>query len=107
MGKTKQSKTSGFEKMVSRSLLNNARAIVALSKASEKVRTTRLEKADKELVLALVECAKNIINGNVQLTRKQFACLYEHKHTLRRLCKGKTPLQTKKKYCKREVFCPS
>jgi hypothetical protein len=51
-----------------------------LKSAKPKLRGVILKEADKNLILAIVECALNVLNGN-SIKRK----LRKHKNLLRRL----------------------
>jgi hypothetical protein len=74
----------------------NAPALLALQTASSRVRFASIASAKKDLVLALVECAKNIILGNVRLTERQIAALRRHRKDIEELVKTKTGLVKRK-----------
>jgi hypothetical protein len=52
--------------------------------------------ADKNLICAICECVQNVMNGNVQITKKMLNKLKPHKGVLRKLQKKGT-LKSKKK----------
>ena len=74
----------------------NAPLLYALAYVSEQVRSKVTKKAAKDFVLALVECAKNIILGNVQLTLTQLNDLGQHRENIRKLARVRTPLREKR-----------
>ena len=52
--------------------------------------------ADKSLICAICECIQNVMNGNVQITKRMLNKLKPHKEVLRKLQKKGT-LKSKKK----------
>ena len=70
---------------VSLRLKRNAAAIIALNNASDTVKHAILADASRELVLSLVECARNIISGNVLLSPEQFTALGGYSKAIRSL----------------------
>lgn len=52
--------------------------------------------ADRSLILCLCECAKNVLKGNVDLTKRQFNTLAPYKEELRELVDKKGPTERKK-----------
>ena len=54
------------------------------------------EKCDRELIDCFSECAKNIINGRVQLTKRQYARLQQQKKDLRKLANTHTTLKKRR-----------
>lgn len=52
--------------------------------------------ASKDLILSLVECAENIIRGNVKLTPLQFRRLKRYRTELERLTKRKASQNNQK-----------
>ena len=61
-----------------------------LRRCSAKERKALLSRGGKSLQLCLRECAYNILNGNVPLTKRQFSKLRVHKQKLRDLSKKTT-----------------
>ena len=82
----------------------NLIALQDLVKASNSVKRSMISKADKELILSLVECATNIIRGNVKLTDHQFCRLKRYKKELERLTKPRTSQKEKKELLQRGGF---
>ena len=67
-----------------------------LKKASAKVRKRILKNCNKNLLCCLCECAKNILKGNVPLTKPQKSKLGRFKKKLRHLASKKTRSVIKK-----------
>jgi hypothetical protein len=55
-----------------------------------------VKNADKNLICAICECVQNVMNGNVQITKRMLNKLKPHKEILRKLQKKGT-LKSKKK----------
>ena len=68
-----------------------------LKKASAKVRQRILKNCNKNLLCCLCECAKNVLKGNVPLTKPQKSKLSRFKKKLRNLASKKTRTVIKKK----------
>ena len=78
-------------------VVRHARLIVSLSNASASIRKSTLQTASKDLVLALVECARNVILGNVRLTPAQLVAIRRHKRGIEALVKPKTTLARRRR----------
>ena len=74
----------------------NAEALKTLSKASKSLQKTLLTNASQELVLTLVECAKLILKGDVELTQRQLNALRPYERMLKRFVGARTPLAEKR-----------
>jgi hypothetical protein len=68
-----------------------------LKSAKPKLRGVILKEADKNLILAIVECALNVLNGNCKLRTCIKRKLRKHKNILRRLIDRSEKISTKKK----------
>ena len=69
-----------------------------LHRASPKLRKALLTKScSSEFLYCLSECAKNVLNGNVELSSGQKKQLVRRKRLLRKLVLKKTSLKTRKK----------
>ena len=68
-----------------------------LKQASTKVRKTILKNCNKNLLCCICECAKNVLKGNVPLTKPQKSKLSRFKKKLRNLVSKKTRATVKKK----------
>lgn len=66
-----------------------------LRKCSAKQRRALLESGGKPLQLCLQECAINILNGNVPLSKVQYTRLRKHRKHLRDLSKSTTSQKKK------------
>ena len=82
----------------------NLTALQDLVKASNAVKRSMISNADKDLILSLVECATNIIRGNVKLSDVQFRRLKRYKTELERFTKPKTSQKEKKELLQRGGF---
>ena len=81
-------------------LKRHARQLVKYKKATsaatkKKLLTKNLKNSD--FVKCIGECCKNILNGNVPLTKKQKIQLKKRRLAIRRVASNKTPLKSKKK----------
>ena len=72
---------------VSQRIERNRDALVALHKLSETSKRAILSALSKDTLFALVECAKNIVIGNVTLNELQLRYMRRHKQELIRLVK--------------------
>jgi hypothetical protein len=69
-----------------------------LKTAKPKLRGAILKEADKELILAIVECALNVLNGNCKLRECIKHKLRKHKKILRRLIDRSEKISSKRKH---------
>lgn len=76
---------------------SNYHILQVLKKATPKVRNVILKSANKELILAIIECALNVLNGQCKLPSCSRRKLFKHKNTLRHLVDRKVSLSKKKK----------
>ena len=89
---------------VSLRLKRNAAAIIALNNASDALKHAILAAASKELVLSLVECARNIISGKVQLSPDQFSALAGYSKAIRSLTAPSYTIAAKKRILQKGGF---
>jgi len=68
-----------------------------LKKASPKVRKQILKDCTRSLLCCICECVKNVLKGNVPLSKAQKSKLVRHRDKLRRLVLKKTRIAEKKK----------
>jgi len=68
-----------------------------LKKASAKVRKNILKDCNKNLLCCICECAKNVLKGNVPLSKPQKSKLSRFKKKLRHLVSKKIRATVKKK----------
>ena len=59
-------------------------------------RSSAIKKCDRELIDCFSECAKNIINGRISLSRRQFTRLQRQKKHLRKLANTRTTLKERR-----------
>jgi hypothetical protein len=70
----------------------------SLYRSSGKTRAKILKSSlDKDFLLCLCECCKNVIKGNVPLNPRQKKLLHQYRSKLRKLASKKTSLLKKKK----------
>jgi hypothetical protein len=74
----------------------NTEALKTLAKASKSIQKTLLTNASRDLVLTLVQCAKMIIKGNVQLTERQLRALRPYEQLLKRFIATRTPIDERR-----------
>ena len=84
----------------------NREALLVLREASASLQKLMLEKAKRDLVLALVEIAENIIKGNVELTGEQLSALRRKKKHVSVLVNPATTTAQKKKALQVGGFLP-
>ena len=83
---------------MSQRLKRYASTLKQLNKYSDKQKKCWLKNnLNKELVLCLCECAKNLLKGCVPLSSKQKKALSRRKLSLRNLAKKKVPLKKKRR----------
>lgn len=87
-------------------LERNRAAIIALNRATKATKMLMLDAASKDLVLALVEIAQNIISGNVPLNPQQLKQLRRHQQDLQMLVKPKTTIINRKRILQKGGFLP-
>ena len=64
-------------------LARNAKAVEALGHANKQIRQIMMNRASRDLVLTLVECATDIIKGKISLTPNQLKELRPYEHMLK------------------------
>lgn len=79
-------------------------SIYALTKASATIRDSTIAEANKDLILALVECARNVLLGNVHLTTAQLNSLRRHRRAIEDLTNSRTSVRQKKLILQRGGF---
>ena len=76
---------------MTRRLRANLDELKVLKKAKPKLRKSILRTAENDLITCLSECSHNVLNGNIQLTKKDKRALRKHRKVLRQLAKRKVP----------------
>jgi hypothetical protein len=74
-----------------------AKECQVLKSAKPKLRKAILQEADKELILAIVECVLNVLNDNCKLRICIKHKLCKHKYLLRRLVDRSEKIKAKRK----------
>ena len=60
--------------------------------------------ADRDLITCLCECAQNILNGNVPLSKAHLKRLHQYRMDMHKLAKKRTAKHTKKKILQKGGF---
>ena len=85
-------------------LKKHSSTLKILQKAPASTRNSILQKASKELIRCVCECAHNILKGSVPLTKYRKQKLRKHKAALRQLADKKIALEKKEKSHKKADF---
>jgi len=75
-----------------------------IRRLGEKARRDYVRKCDNEFIHCISECAKNVIKGNLPLTKRQMTNLRRRRYDLRALSAKKTSLRTKRKILQKGGF---
>ena len=82
---------------MSQRLHRHAKLLKALYKSGPTSRKNLLKKhCNKDFINCIIECVKNILNGNVRLSSAQKKRLSAKKNTLRQIVLKKTPVGRKR-----------
>lgn len=81
---------------MSKRVERNLEAIRTLSTASHTLRSSLIKSGSKDLVLALVECAENIVKGRVKLNKKQYKQLKRYAKQLKTFLKRNVSEKTRR-----------
>ena len=85
-------------------LKKNAEILRVLAQATPHMCKAIIRAADRELMTCLCECAQNILNGNVPLTKSHLKHLQWYRSDVRTLAKKRAPKHKKKKILQKGVF---
>lgn len=85
----------------------HAETLAFLSKAKPVTCKAIIKGADKDLVHCLCECAHNLLQGSVPLTKAQKTKLARHKQGLRDIAKKSTSLKRKQQILQKGGFLPA
>ena len=77
-----------------------------LQKAPAPLQKRILEKVSSELIRCLCDCAHNVLQGNVNISRHHKQKLKPHKTKLRKLANCKVALKTKQRIIQKVGFLP-
>ena len=77
-----------------------------LQKAPALLQKRILDKASSELIRCLFDCAHNVLQGNVNISRHHKQKLKPHKTKLRKLADRKVALKTKQRIIQKGGFLP-
>lgn len=78
-------------------LRSNLDELKVLKKAKPKLRKSILQSAEKDLITCLGECSHNVLNGTIQLSKKDKNVLRKHKRALRQLAERKLSTNKRRK----------
>ena len=78
-------------------LKKNAQILGVLAHATPHMCKAIIGAADHKLITCLCECAQNILNGNVPLTKSHLKHLQQYHSDVHTLAKKRTPKHNKKK----------
>ena len=81
--------------MCSKRIRENYHLLATLCECKSKVRKAILAEADKDLVQSICECALNVLNGNVTISKQNMDKLKRYKSTLRLLVDKKCSVSRK------------
>ena len=82
--------------MCSKRVHDNYHLLAAMCQCKPKVRKAILAESDNELVQSICECALNVLNGNVHVTKQNLNKLKRYKKTLRLLTDKKCSIKQKR-----------
>ena len=85
-------------------LKKNAQMLGVLAHATPQMCKAIIGAADHELMTCLCECAQNILNGNVPLTKSHLKHLQRYRSDMRTLAKKRAPKHKKRKFYRKEDF---
>jgi hypothetical protein len=77
-------------------LSRNLHLLKAIYKTSPKRRKELIANADKDLVCTICDCAKNVLNGNVPMSKARKKKLVKHKKVLRALANPRISINRKR-----------
>ena len=75
-----------------------------LAKAKRPMCKAIIGAADRELITCLCECAQNVLNSNVPLSKPHLKRLQRYRTDVRKLAKKRTAKHTKKKILQKGGF---
>jgi len=75
-----------------------------IRKLGNKARREFIRKCDKDFIDCVSECARNLLKGNVPLTKRQMTNLRRKRQDLRVLSKKKTSMRAKRKIVQKGGF---
>lgn len=92
----KSTETSSRPIKFSARVYRNRKLLLELYKTTDLVRNTILSTARKDLIETLVECAQNLIKGNVSISATHYKELKKRKEDVRKFVSGKRSLKLRK-----------
>lgn len=81
---------------ISRRVQQYAPTLHALARTTEALRRETMQTAKKELVMVLVECAQNVLMGNIRLDPSEVRQLRQYKSSIEKLVKKKTSISQRR-----------
>jgi len=77
-----------------------------IRRLGEKARRDYIRKCDNEFIHCVSECAKNVIKGNVPLTKRQMTNLRRRRYDLQLCLRKKLRCERKGRFYRKVVFSP-
>lgn len=90
--------------MPSKRIKRNLLAIQALARANQSLQKSMISNANKDFIESLVECAMNIIRGNVPLSSPEFRRLKRYHSLLKDLTKKRVSLKKRRNILQKGGF---
>jgi len=75
-----------------------------ITRMGDRARRRLIQNCDRDLIDCFSECAKNVLNGNVDLNSRQFARLKREKKDVRVLARKRTSLRKKRQIVQKGGF---
>lgn len=88
-------------------LARHARDLQALADATPATRRRIISQAPNDLLMALVECARRLLKGEVSLTSTQLGAVRRHKKSFRKVAAPRTSIRDVRKVCQTGGFLPA
>ena len=88
-------------------LARHARDLQALADATPATRRRIISQAPTDLLMALVDCARRLLKGEVSLTSTQLGAVRRHKNNFRKVAAPRTPLRELRKVYQIGGFLPA
>lgn len=89
---------------MSERLKKHALMLKLLAQAKPVMCKAIIQAADRDLIICLCECAQNILNGNVPLSKCHLKRLQRYRSDVRKFARKRTTKHTKKKILQRGGF---
>lgn len=91
---------------MSKRLRKNAHTLKLLAEGNNKVNRAIIKDSKRDSLDSLAECSKNILEGNITISKKDKCQLHRYRHDLRRLADKRTAQRKKKQILQKGGFLP-